>query len=93
MTPQRRARVQSQAKQIMGEMVLAELRKQTGMTQTDVAAALGVTQPSLSKLESQDDMQVSTLRRLINALGGELELVARMPSGAVRLAQFAADAG
>jgi hypothetical protein len=38
-------------------------------------------------------MQVSTLRRLINALGGELELVARMPSGAVRLAQFAADAG
>ena len=47
------------------------------MTQTAVARSMGVSQSALSQLESQDDLQLSTLRRLIHALGGELDLVAR----------------
>jgi transcriptional regulator with XRE-family HTH domain len=85
---ERRARVEDQAREMMGEMLLAEIRKECGLTQVDLAESLGMKQPSLSKLESQDDMQISTLRRIIKALGGELELVAKMPRGAIRLRQF-----
>ena len=62
----------------MAEMLLAEIRKAVGMTQEELASALGIRQPSLSKLEGQDDMQISTLRRLIEALGGTLEIIAHL---------------
>jgi len=66
-----------------------ELRREIGLTQEDLAAAMNIKQPSLSKLESQDDMQISTLQRLVCALGGELELIAHMPGGDIRIRQFA----
>lgn len=77
-----------QAKDIMAEMLLAEVRKSVGLTQEELAVALGITQPSLSKLENQDDMQVSTLHRLIQALGGQLEIIAHLPRGDIRILQF-----
>jgi len=88
MSPQRRARNEEAARQIMGEMLLAELRQQSGMTQRDLAAALGIKQPTLAQMEKQDDMQVSTLRRIVKALGGELDLVVRLPQGEFRIPQF-----
>ena len=75
-------------KEMMAEMLLAEIRKNVGLTQEDLAAQLGIKQPTLSKLESQNDMQVSTLQRLIHALGGELELIAYLPGGDIRIRQF-----
>ena len=69
-------------------MLLGEVRKLAGKSQRELAAALGIKQPSLSKLEGQGDMQISTLRRIVEALGGEVEVVARFPGGAVRLKQF-----
>jgi transcriptional regulator with XRE-family HTH domain len=78
----------ARAKEIMAEMLLAEIRRLTGQTQEDVAAKLGIKQPTLSRLESQDDMQISTLRRLIETLGGKLEIVARLPKGDIRITQF-----
>lgn len=88
MPPESLARAKARAKEMMAEMLLAEIRKSVGLTQQDLAAQLGVKQPTLSKLESQDDMQVSTLRRLIHALGGELELIAHLPGGDIRIRQF-----
>lgn len=88
LTPDRRARIKSQAREAMAEMLLAEIRKQVGLTQIDLADALGIKQPTLSRLEAQGDMQISTLRRIIAALGGQLELVAHLPTGTVRLTQF-----
>lgn len=58
------------------------------MTQTEVAEVLGVKQPTLSRIESQHDMQISTLKRLIEALGGELEVIAHLPGGTIRIRQF-----
>jgi DNA-binding XRE family transcriptional regulator len=75
--PQRVAKAKAAARQKMEAMLLAEVRKQLGFTQTTVAKAMGVSQSALSQLESQDDLQLSTLRRLITALGGELDVVAR----------------
>ncbi len=88
MSPEARARAEAMAKDMMAEMLLAEIRKLAGLTQEELAEALGVTQPSLSKLENQDDMHVSTLRRLIEALGGQLEIIAHLPCGDIRIRQF-----
>lgn len=79
MSPRRRARNQSAAKAAIKRMLLAELRKLRGATQVAVAAEMGITQSALSRIESQDDMQVSTLRRMVEALGGRLEIVAKLP--------------
>ena len=46
------------------EMLLPEIRKQSGLTQKEVAVALGISQRSLSKIENQDDMQVGNHRSL-----------------------------
>lgn len=88
MSPESRARAEARTKQMIAEMLLAEIRKSVGLTQEDLAGALGITQPSLSKLEGQDDMQISTLRRLIQALGGEMEIIAHLPRGDIRITQF-----
>jgi transcriptional regulator with XRE-family HTH domain len=88
MAPERRARAEVKAKEIMADMLLAEIRKQMGLTQGQLAKALHIKQPTLSKIESQDDMHIGTLSRIIDALGGELELIAHLPGGDVRLSQF-----
>src|SRR4051812_23442843 len=88
MKPEVRARSKARAKQIMAEMLLSEIRQAAGFTQEQLAQALGIKQPSLSRIESQHDMQISTLDRLIRALGGELEIVARLPNGTIRITQF-----
>jgi DNA-binding XRE family transcriptional regulator len=88
MDPERVERAKARAKDIMAEMLLSEIRKEVGLTQEDLAKTIGIKQASLSKLESQDDMQVSTLQRLVKALGGQLELIAHMPSGDIRISQF-----
>jgi transcriptional regulator with XRE-family HTH domain len=88
LSPEQLAQAEAQAREMMAEMLLAEIRKSVGLTQEELAAALGIKQPSLSKLENQDDMQISTLRRLVEALGGNLEIIAHMPRGDVRICQF-----
>ena len=88
MDPKRLVRARAKAKEMMAEMLLAEIRRQTGLTQEELAVSLGIKQPTLSKLESQTDMQISTLRRLIEALGGRLELIAHLPGADIRISQF-----
>jgi len=83
-----RDRAARRAQELLGELLLSELRKLTGKTQHQVAATLGIKQPSLSKLEKQDDMQISTLRNLVQALGGELEVIAKFPSGTFQIKPF-----
>jgi transcriptional regulator with XRE-family HTH domain len=88
MSPARRARIERGVRRELEQMLLAELRKQSGMTQVQLAKKLGIKQPGLSKLESQDDMQIGTLRRIVEALGGELDIVATLPRGRISLSQF-----
>jgi transcriptional regulator with XRE-family HTH domain len=87
-TKKTRRRAAARTQELLGELLLSEIRELAGKSQSQVAEALGIRQPSLSKLEKQSDMQISTLRRIVNALGGELEIVARFPKGTVMLDQF-----
>ena len=61
------------------------------MTQQELADKLGISQPSLSKMESQEDMQIGTLNRLVDSVGGKLELIVHLPDGDVSLTQFSDD--
>ncbi|MBL0140493.1 MAG: XRE family transcriptional regulator [Betaproteobacteria bacterium] len=88
MTPQSRARAEAKARSLMAEMPLSELRQARGLSQKALAEVLHVQQPSIAKLEKRADMYVSTLRSHIEAMGGELEVIARFPDGAVRISKF-----
>ncbi len=57
---------------------LKMLRQLADMTQTDLAAATGMAQPEISAMEQRSDILLSTLRRVVEATGGELQLVVRL---------------
>jgi hypothetical protein len=52
------------------------------MTQDQLAATLEIAQGDVSKIEHRTDIYLSTLRRYIEAMGGELKIVASFPDGA-----------
>lgn len=58
------------------ELTLRELRNMAEMTQEEVAAAMKALQPALSRLEKGQDHKLSSIRRYVEALGGELEVAA-----------------
>lgn len=76
MSPKTRAAAAKQAR-----VMLADIRKQEKFTQAGLAKALGVSQVAVSKLERQGDMSIRTLRRYVEAAGGRLDIVARLPNG------------
>lgn len=84
-TKRTRALAAKRTNDLLGELLVSELRRLAGKSQREVAATLGIKQPSIAKLEKQSDMQISTLQKIVKALGGELDIVARFPKGAVRI--------
>jgi len=89
MSPEARARAQVKAERMMQEMALGELRRALDLTQEELARRLKVKQPAVAKIESRADMYVSTLKSIIEAMGGTLEIRAIFPHGDVRITQFA----
>ena len=88
MSPERRARNDAEAKRLLREMPLDELRAARNLTQEHLASILGVKQATISKMERRADVYVSTLARFIEAMGGRLEIRAVFPDGAVSINQF-----
>jgi DNA-binding XRE family transcriptional regulator len=88
MSPERRARVEARTKKLLAEMPLHELRQALHLSQQRLSEILGLKQSSISKVENQTDMYVSTLRSYIEALGGELQIVANLPTGTVYITRF-----
>ena len=88
MSPERRAEIDEKVKNTLAEMPLQELRNARGLSQKMLAEALHIQQPAIAKLEKRTDMYISTLRSHIEAMGGELEVIARFPDGDVRISNF-----
>ena len=70
------------AEMIAEEMTLRELRKARKLTQVRLARRLGITQDGVSRLEKRSDLLLSTLRETVEAMGGNLSLVAQFPDRA-----------
>jgi transcriptional regulator with XRE-family HTH domain len=75
---------------IAEEMTMRDLRKAREITQVEMAKTLGVKQEQVSRIEKRTDIHISTLRKAVEAMGGELNLIAKFPSGrAVKLTGLA----
>ncbi len=66
--------------------LLQELRAKRQVTQNELADRLGIRQPTVSKIERREDVNLSTLRRYVEALGGELHVTAKFADATVELA-------
>ncbi len=88
LSSERREKIEERAQAILMKMALQELRQTRHLTQQELANALNLNQAALSKMENQTDMRVSTLRRILAAMGGEMKIVAQFPDGDVVINQF-----
>jgi DNA-binding XRE family transcriptional regulator len=76
-----RKKVKARAAEIMAEeMSLRDLRKARKLTQARVAKTLGITQDSVSRLEKRSDLLLSTLRKTVRAMGGDVLIIAEFPN-------------
>src|SRR5258708_3576383 len=83
LSPVQRKKVEARAAQLIAEeMTLRELRHARKLTQIRMAKTLGITQDSVSRLEKRSDLLLSTLRKTVEAMGGNLSLVAEFPDRA-----------
>jgi hypothetical protein len=88
MTEKQRANVEKKTAALREEMTLMELRQARQLTQETLSETLNVGQAAVAKMEKRADMYVSNLRRFVEAMGGELDIVARFPDGEVKIANF-----
>jgi predicted transcriptional regulator len=78
-------RVTKRAEAELQELTLRELRQGLAFTQQQVADRADMTQSELSRLESRSDHRISTLRRYVEAMGGELEIAVRVGKRRIKL--------
>ena len=78
--PERQAEIEARYQVLKQEVEgLREIRQIAGKAQEDIATALNIKQPSVSNIEKQADMYLSTLRSYVEAIGGKLELTVKLP--------------
>ncbi|MXZ40628.1 MAG: transcriptional regulator [Caldilineaceae bacterium SB0666_bin_21] len=87
-SPERRRHIDDMKRELLAEMPLHELRRARALTQRDMAKKLKVNQPAVSKLEQRTDMYVSSLRSYVEAVGGQLKIVAEFPEGEIAITNF-----
>jgi transcriptional regulator with XRE-family HTH domain len=83
---------EAEARAMYDALPLAEIRKAREYTQAQLADELELPQGSVSKIENRTDLYLSTLRRYIEALGGELCIVAKFPNADILIEGFALEA-
>ena len=88
MVPAARRRSAARARELIAAMPLHELRQAMQMSQDQLARELRVKQANISKIERRTDMYISTLRSYIQAMGGDLEIIARFSHGSIKIEQF-----
>jgi transcriptional regulator with XRE-family HTH domain len=88
MSPSAQKAAAAKTRKMLKEMPLQELRQAHQMSQERMAEILHTKQANVSRIERRTDMYISTLRSYIEAMGGELAIVARFPNGEVRINQF-----
>ena len=74
MSPERKAANRAAADDMNREYVLAQIRRELGVTQVEVASRLNVAQPTYAAFERSKNLRVETLQKIVAALGGVLKL-------------------
>jgi DNA-binding XRE family transcriptional regulator len=76
---EQRDRAATRRDEILREISLKQLRRALRLTQEEVAGALRV---------NQADIYISTLRRVLEAMGARLKIIAEFPDGEIVISQF-----
>ncbi len=80
LSARRRKKIETRVAALIGEeMTLQELRRARKLTQVRLAKALGISQDGVSRLEKRSDLLLSTMRKSVEAMGGNLSLVVEFP--------------
>lgn len=81
-TPESQQRIANMAEEMLLEVRLQTLREQLALSQTDVAKAMGISQPSVVAIEQRgNDIKLSTMKRYVESMGGKLRLNVELPNG------------
>jgi len=81
-SPESLARINKKAEALRMELALYRLREELEISQTEMAHSMGIAQPTLARMErTSNDPKLSTLKRYVTALGGELSIDVKLPNG------------
>lgn len=81
-SPEAQRRVAEKVEELRQAVVLTQLREELNLSQAQLAEAMGVKQPTVARMEQPDnDPRLSTLKRYVAALGGELTIDVTLPTG------------
>ncbi len=79
--PGQRAEIDRRFEELVNEVEsLKELRRLSRLSHAKIARKLKISRPAVSKIEQQTDMYLSTLRGYVEAMGGELDVIVRLPN-------------
>ncbi|WP_436715424.1 helix-turn-helix transcriptional regulator [Roseiconus lacunae] len=81
LTAEQRRAAEAKAQTMLVEIHLAKLRAAAGLTQSQLADEIGVSQPAIAKVEGNDDIGLAALGRYVGGLGYSLEVDAVSPTG------------
>lgn len=79
-SPERLAKIEAETNRLREEMTLQELREALHIQQGELGELLGIKQAAVSRMERRNDILLSTLRKAVEAMGGELIITARFPN-------------
>lgn len=88
MKPESQSRAQGKTEQFLAETSLHQFRQAHPLSRQMLSEVLNLQQQSIAKLEERTDMYLSILRTHIQAMGGELEVIARFPHGSITINSF-----
>ena len=81
-SPESQERITEKVEILRQAVALNMLREELNLSQAELASAMGVKQPTIAKMEQSDnDPRLSTLKRYVTALGGELSIDVKLPTG------------
>ncbi len=75
-TPGAERRVSEMERELRIAAGLAELRKDAGVTQRELAKRIGVSQPRVAAIERSENVTIDVLQKYVASLGAELEVAA-----------------
>jgi DNA-binding XRE family transcriptional regulator len=76
-SPEEKQEIEAETNKLREEMTLQELRKSLGIEQGELGEILGIKQAAISRMERRNDILLSSLRKAVEAMGGELVVIAR----------------
>ena len=85
MTAQAQEAIELKKNSHMKDLLLGDIREELNFTQEEMATKLNTKQANISRTERRKDLKLSTLKRYIQAMGGELDIIAKFPTTEVHL--------